>query len=82
MVCYAEIRQGIQGRSGQAFRRGWNQAGSRAAWCGLFTRSQNGVRSASYGDHAFVVGGIHRDAPLDENERKLIKENAELSREH
>jgi transposase len=30
------------------------------------------------GDHAFVGSGIRRDAPLDEHERQLMKENAEL----
>lgn len=31
-----------------------------------------------FGDHAFVGSGIRRDAPLNENERRLMKENAEL----
>lgn len=34
----------------------------------------------AFGDHAFVGSGIRRDAPLSENERRLIKENAELRR--
>ena len=34
----------------------------------------------SFEDHAFVGGGIHRDAPLSENERRLVRENAELKR--
>ena len=32
----------------------------------------------AYGDRAFVGSGIRRDAPLNENERKLMKGNAEL----
>ncbi|BAL00461.1 hypothetical protein OBV_32620 [Oscillibacter valericigenes Sjm18-20] len=32
----------------------------------------------AFGDHAFVGSGIRRDAPLSENERRLIKEIAEL----
>ena len=32
----------------------------------------------AFGDHAFVGSGIRRDAPLSENERRLIKENMEL----
>jgi transposase len=32
----------------------------------------------AFGDHAFVGSGIRRDAPLDEHERQLMKENAEL----
>lgn len=32
----------------------------------------------AYGDHAFVGSGIRRDAPLSENERQLIRENAQL----
>ena len=32
----------------------------------------------AFGDHAFVGSGIRRDAPLFENERRLIKEIAEL----
>ena len=32
----------------------------------------------TYGDHAFVGSGIRRDAPLNENERRLMKENAKL----
>jgi len=43
-----------------------------------YTLSEWRRKRKIYGDHAFVGSGIHRDAPLDENERKLIKENAEL----
>ena len=32
----------------------------------------------AFGDHAFVGSGIRRDAPLSENERRLIKQNMEL----
>lgn len=32
----------------------------------------------NYGDHAFVSSGVCRDAPLSENERRLMRENAEL----
>ena len=32
----------------------------------------------TFGDHAFVGSGIRRDAPLSENERRLMRENAEL----
>jgi len=32
----------------------------------------------NFGDHAFVGSGIRRDAPLSENERRLMKEVAEL----
>ena len=32
----------------------------------------------TFGDHAFVCSGIRRDAPLSENERRLMRENAEL----
>lgn len=35
-------------------------------------------RKVYYGDHAFVGSDIRRDAPLNENERRLMKENAEL----
>ena len=35
-------------------------------------------RRKAFGDHAFVGSGIRRDAPLSENERRLIKEIAEL----
>ena len=45
----------------------------------LTTRCQNGARNRkAYGDYAFVGSGIRRDAPLNENERRLVKENAEL----
>ena len=32
----------------------------------------------AFGEYAFVGSGIHRDAPLSENERRLMRENAEL----
>lgn len=32
----------------------------------------------AFGNHAFVGSGIRRDAPLSENERRLMRENAEL----
>lgn len=35
-------------------------------------------RRKNYRDHAFVGSGIRRDAPLQENERRLMRENAEL----
>ncbi len=35
-------------------------------------------KQKAFGDHAFVGSGIRRNAPLSENERQLIKENAEL----
>ena len=34
----------------------------------------------AFGDHAFVVSGIRRDAPLSENERRLMKEITELQK--
>ncbi|NLJ20631.1 MAG: transposase [Bacteroidales bacterium] len=51
-----------------------------AAQLGLpyYTLSEWRQKRKAYGDHAFVGSGIHRDAPLNENERRLMKENAEL----
>ena len=43
-----------------------------------YTLSEWRQKRKAYGDHAFVGSGIRRDAPLNENERRLIKENAEL----
>lgn len=43
-----------------------------------YTLSEWRQKRKSYGEHAFVSSGICRDAPLNENERRLIKENAEL----
>jgi transposase len=43
-----------------------------------YTLSEWRQKRKAYGDHAFVGSGIRRDAPLDEHERQLIKENAEL----
>ena len=34
----------------------------------------------AYGDHAFVGSGIHRDAPLSETERALMKQVRELQK--
>ncbi|MPM77721.1 hypothetical protein SDC9_124729 [bioreactor metagenome] len=34
----------------------------------------------AYGDHAFVGSGIHRDAPLSEKERELMKQVRELKK--
>lgn len=34
----------------------------------------------AYGDHAFVGSGVHHDAPLSENERQLMRENAQLQK--
>jgi transposase len=34
----------------------------------------------AFGDHAFVGSGIRRDAPLSENERRLMKEITELQK--
>lgn len=34
----------------------------------------------AYGDHAFVGSGIHRDAPLSEKERELMKQVRELQK--
>jgi transposase len=51
-----------------------------AAQLGLpyYTLSEWRQKRKAYGDHAFVGSGIRRDAPLNENERRLMKENAEL----
>ena len=43
-----------------------------------YTLSQWHQKRKAYGDHAFVGSGIRRDSPLNENERRLMKENAEL----
>jgi transposase len=43
-----------------------------------YTLSEWRQKPKAYGDHAFVGSGIRRDAPLNENERRLMKENAEL----
>lgn len=43
-----------------------------------YTLSEWRQKSKAYGDHAFVGSGIRRDAPLNEDERRLMKENAEL----
>jgi transposase len=43
-----------------------------------YTLSEWRQKHKAYGDHAFVGSGIRRDAPLNENERRLMKENAEL----
>ena len=43
-----------------------------------YTLSEWRQKRKAYGGHAFVGSGIRRDAPLNENERRLIKENAEL----
>lgn len=34
----------------------------------------------AYGDHAFVGSGVRRDAPLNENERQLMKQIRELQK--
>ena len=43
-----------------------------------YTLSEWRQKRKVYGYHAFVGSGIRRDAPLNENERRLMKENAEL----
>ena len=43
-----------------------------------YTLSEWRQKRKAYGDHAFVGSGIRRDSPLNENERRLMKENAEL----
>ncbi len=43
-----------------------------------YTLSEWRQKRKAYGDHAFVGSGIRRDAPLDEHERQLMKEIAEL----
>ena len=78
MVCYAKIRQGIQEEAVKLTDEvGIKQA---AAQLGVayYTLSEWRQKRKAYGDHAFVGSGIRRDAPLSENERRLIKENAEL----
>ena len=35
-------------------------------------------KRTTFGDYAIVGSGIRRDAPLSENERRLMRENAEL----
>lgn len=42
---------------------------SLAEWC---------QKRKAFGNHAFVGSGVRRDAPLSENERRLIRENAQL----
>ena len=43
-----------------------------------YTLSEWRQKRKAFGDHAFIGSGIRRDAPLNENERRLMKENAEL----
>jgi transposase len=43
-----------------------------------YTLSEWRQKRKAYGDYAFVGSGIRRDAPLTENKRRLMKENAEL----
>lgn len=56
---------------------GFKQA---AAQLGIAYYTLSGWRQKhkAYGNHAFVGSGIRRDAPLNENELRLMKENAEL----
>ncbi|BAL00820.1 putative transposase orfA for insertion sequence element [Oscillibacter valericigenes Sjm18-20] len=43
-----------------------------------YSLAERRQKRKAFGDHAFVGSGIRRDAPLSENERRLIKEIAEL----
>ena len=45
-----------------------------------YTLSEWRQKRKAYGNHAFVGSGIRRDALLNENERRLMKENAELQK--
>ena len=77
VVRYAEIWQRIQGRSELSDEAGIKQA---AAQLGVayYTLSEWRQKRMAYGDYAFVGSSVRRDAPLNENERRLTKENAEL----
>jgi len=43
-----------------------------------YTLTEWRQKRKAHGDHAFVGSGIRRDAPLSENERRLMRENAQL----
>ena len=43
-----------------------------------YSRAEWRQKRKAFGDHAFVGSGIRRNAPLSENECRLIKENMEL----
>ena len=43
-----------------------------------YTLTEWRQKRKAHGDHTFVGSGIRRDAPLSENERRLMRENAQL----